>query len=585
MNERDARLRPYLEAIPEIIKYQIVTKALLSVWLFLLGRLNRLLLNSAGRVAVTSGDFMFLFTTWQGILMIVITVFSLFVYVGVDLNSKIILSDNLLRGKEQPLLTTVSQAVRSLRSMISIQGIGVCFYIALIAPLVGVGLSISLTASFYIPTFITSVIASTPLYLILTTAAALLFASAGAANLFILHGAVIDHLPLKEAGEQSRKLMRENWKDYLRQNVFFILVMTAVLASAVLLVLVLPLFLTDILPLANGIKRFLTIFFVLLGVLLSLGTEMIGVTIYIMKMTQLYHLYRDGENLEYRERPIHTHSYDKYGVLAALILLIGFTVYLDRNFESLFPLDSRVRIIAHRAGGAEGAENTIAGLDAAVNLGAYGSEIDIQRTKDGYYILNHDDSFSRVAGDKRKPSEMTLANIRDLSVDGEPIPTYEEMLEASRGRIILFTELKGETADRQMADDAVRIIREYGMQDEVVLISLKYELIDYIETAYPEMQTGFLTFAAFGETEKLNCDFLALEEESADNGSIRTVHNQGKKVLIWTVNKKDAQRHFFCSGADAVITDNVAQANQVKQELHNRSDLRRMADRIRELIS
>ena len=45
MNERDARLRPYLEAIPEIIKYQIVTKALLSVWLFLLGRLNRLLLR------------------------------------------------------------------------------------------------------------------------------------------------------------------------------------------------------------------------------------------------------------------------------------------------------------------------------------------------------------------------------------------------------------------------------------------------------------------------------------------------------------------------------------------------------------
>ena len=41
---------------------------------------------------------------------------------------------------------------------------------------------------------------------------------------------------------------------------------------------------------------------------------------------------------------------------------------------------------------------------------------------------------------------------------------------------------KGETADRQMADDTVKAVREYGMEDECVLISLKYELIDYIET-------------------------------------------------------------------------------------------------------
>ncbi len=30
MNKRDEKLRPYLEAIPEIMKYQIVTKAVLA---------------------------------------------------------------------------------------------------------------------------------------------------------------------------------------------------------------------------------------------------------------------------------------------------------------------------------------------------------------------------------------------------------------------------------------------------------------------------------------------------------------------------------------------------------------------------
>ena len=112
-------------------------------------------------------------------------------------------------------------------------------------------------------------------------------------------------------------------------------------------------------------------------------------------------------------------------------------------------------------GGNEGRENTLSGLEAAWNAGAYGSEIDIQRTKDRYYILNHDSTFKRVAGDSRKPEEMTMREIRKLSIDGEPIPTFEEMLIACRGRMVLFTELKGNTADRKMADDAVSIVKQY----------------------------------------------------------------------------------------------------------------------------
>ena len=71
-----------------------------------------------------------------------------------------------------------------------------------------------------------------------------------------------------------------------------------------------------------------------------------------------------------------------------------------------------------------------------------------------------------------------------------------------------------------------------------VLISLKYELIDYIETNYPDMQTGFLTFASFGNTAALNCDYIGLEEESATTDAINAIHKEGKKVLVWTANEE-----------------------------------------------
>ena len=150
--------------------------------------------------------------------------------------------------------------------------------------------------------------------------------------------------------------------------------------------------------------------------------------------------------------------------------------------------------------------------------------------------------------------------------------------------MVLFTELKGKTADRKMARDAVRFVKKYHMEKECVLVSLKYDLIDYIETNYPEIQTGFLTFASFGNTAGLNCDYLGLEEESATTDTIRSIHKEGKKVLVWTANEKGSQKQFLCSNADGIITDKVAQAMRIISVLEKRTDLERMIDRIKAVI-
>jgi glycerophosphoryl diester phosphodiesterase len=122
------------------------------------------------------------------------------------------------------------------------------------------------------------------------------------------------------------------------------------------------------------------------------------------------------------------------------------------------------------------------------------------------------------------------------------------------------------------------------MEDEAVLISLKYDLIDYIETNYPDMQTGFLTFASFGETAALNCDYIGLEEESATADAINAIHKEGKKALVWTANEEGSQKHFLCSDIDGLITDNVSQAIGLVTELEQRSDLDRMVDKIKTMF-
>lgn len=584
MSKRLSQLKPYLNSIPDILRYQVVTKLLLGAWLYVLGRLFRILLNSTGRVAVSSGDFTFLFSTWQGILIILIALISLFVYVALDLNSKIIMSKNFLYGEKVSLLKASIEAMEGMSRLLNFRGILVVMYIVLIAPIVGVGVSITLTKGFYIPTFISSVIVNTPFYLVLACIVGLIFVVIGIVNLFLIHGIVLDKMSVKEASKQSRKLVNENWKDYVGQNIGFVIVVAVVLGIITFIVLILPLMLVDVLPLSVSLKRSLTVFFVIAGSVLSILADFIATPFYIMKMTQLYYRYKTGKEITYQERDFKANRFEKIAVTFIFIGIIVVSVILNSRFDEIFPQDSSVKIIAHRAGGNEAAENTVSGLETAYLKGAYGSEIDIQRTKDNHYVINHDGNFERVADDKRKPEEMTLEEVKQLSVEGEPIPTLEEMLEASRGKVILFIELKGNTADQKMADDVVRIVKEKKMEEEVILISLKYNLIDYLETNYPEMKTGFLTFAAFGDTAKLNCDYLGLEEESANNDAISAIHKQNKKALIWTVNEKGFQRHFLCSNADAIITDNITQANTVLQEIKNRSNLSRMIDKVRGIL-
>ena len=432
---------------------------------------------------------------------------------------------------------------------------------------------------------IASVIADTPLHLALTSFAMLVFLSVGVANLFILHGIVIDKLSAKEASKQSGELMHGKWKDYVKQTILFLIVIVAGIGLVVTVSLIIPMVIVNILPLSVGVNRVLTIFFILLGSSISLLASLLTTPLYLIKMTQLYYSYKEGAPKAYAKRESKKHPFVTAGAAAVLVLLIGVTVAVNDHFDTLFPAEKDTMIIAHRAGGNEAPENTVAGLAKAEQLGAYGSEIDIQRTRDGHYVILHDGNFERVAGDERTPEEMTLKQIRKLSVDGEAVPTFEEALDASKGRLILFTELKGKTADHKMADDAVKTIKDYSMEKECVLISLDYELVDYIERRYPEIQTGFLLFASFGATDKLHCDYLGLEEESVTENAISAAHDQGKKMLVWTPNEKSSQKHFLCSNADGLITDNVSQAVKIQKDLESRSDLARMIDAIMTLIS
>jgi glycerophosphoryl diester phosphodiesterase len=343
----------------------------------------------------------------------------------------------------------------------------------------------------------------------------------------------------------------------------------------------------------SDLDRKVTAFRIACVVYITLGAFLYGVvtllagTYLIFRLTDYYRLFTKGSQELYPARPKRAYIAAKIVFMLALVcLIVGFSALVGMNYEKLIKREGTVGLVAHRAGGIMATENTVLGVEKAVEHKCVGSEIDIHRTKDGYYVVNHDNDFARVAGVEKAPKDMTLAEVKELKVrdantvgDGDPVATLDEMLDVVKGTgTKLFIELKGETADRQMVDDTVKMVREKDCLNDVVLISLQYDLIDYAETEYPEFETGVLFFGGLGDFAKLNCDLLILEEEMGSAANVEELKDAGKGVIVWTVNTEESMHRFLDSNIDAIITDNVELAEQVQEELDQRNDLEIIRD-------
>ena len=201
------------------------------------------------------------------------------------------------------------------------------------------------------------------------------------------------------------------------------------------------------------------------------------------------------------------------------------------------------------------------------------------------YVINHDNTFARTCGVNRLVSDMTWEEIQQLRItdstgkpSGQHPPSLEELLDHARGKGKLYLELKGPTADLKMADDVSRMVQERGMTDQCVITSLKYSLVAHVYHKYPKIETGYIYYFSFGDRAALDCDDMIMEEEAATESAINTVHNAGKKVLVWTVNSPESAYRFMDSDADAVITDQVSMCKDVEKGLEARSDTERVID-------
>src|SRR5476649_362943 len=145
--------------------------------------------------------------------------------------------------------------------------------------------------------------------------------------------------------------------------------------------------------------------------------------------------------------------------------------------ESKPPMSRRPLIIAHRGFSSRYLENTLASVNAALQLGVDFVEVDVQETRDGELIVFHDYRLNRICGARGRVRHKTLMEIQQLNPQ---IPTLREVLTACRGRARVLIEIKG--ADpRKVAG----VIAKLRMEREVIVFSLSVARMKQFTAAAP----------------------------------------------------------------------------------------------------
>lgn len=233
----------------------------------------------------------------------------------------------------------------------------------------------------------------------------------------------------------------------------------------------------------------------------------------------------------------------------------------------------QVSNVAHRGATAYTPENTIAAFDLAVDMKADYIEIDVQRSKDGELVLIHDTTVDRTTDGTGKVGDLTLEQLRSLDAGswkgdqfaGEPIPTFEEILDHYHGKIGILIELKAPELypgiEEQVAAALIERNLHKPQNEKIIIQSFNFESIKKMDQLLPKVPIGILTSNRADTTLEALQEFSTYADWFNPSYGIVTkelvnqVHSLGMQIGSWTVRSQEAADFLFEMGVDAIISD------------------------------
>ncbi|HCA34205.1 MAG TPA: hypothetical protein DEP00_03805 [Lachnospiraceae bacterium] len=245
-----------------------------------------------------------------------------------------------------------------------------------------------------------------------------------------------------------------------------------------------------------------------------------------------------------------------------------------------------MKVYGHRGASGIMPENTMMAYQKALEFGADGFELDVQRTGDGGLVIFHDDVMARTArwtvddlvfgGIKGEPvrghiydyptkvlrEEIEVGSWKSPDFAGAQIPLMEEVFQwMTTNQIAINVEVKVPIDSYRsfLTIDTVRLAQQYGLTGRLIVSSFYHPALLDVKRTDPSIDCGVLSsddlvepgrYVGLVGAQAYHPHFLNINKDDVDE-----CHALGKAVNVWTPNSEEDLKRCIRMGVDTVITN------------------------------
>lgn len=175
-------------------------------------------------------------------------------------------------------------------------------------------------------------------------------------------------------------------------------------------------------------------------------------------------------------------------------------------------------------------------------------------------------------------AELDAGSFFSEAYAGEKIPLLSTVIEfAKENGMRLNIELKPTGHEADFEKCVVDVIRSAGFEDNCVITSQVYEVLENVKAYSEEITTVYVMSIAYGDIDQLTAaDHFSVEAMNVTRSMISRVHNAGKQLYAWTVNTKESITKMIEMNVDNIITDDIELARECIYESRYSSLLREL---------
>ncbi len=236
----------------------------------------------------------------------------------------------------------------------------------------------------------------------------------------------------------------------------------------------------------------------------------------------------------------------------------------DSNLENI----EDVKLTAHRGFSGIAPENTLVAFEKAGEYGFYATECDVHLTKDGVWVIYHDDNIFRLTNGYKNIEEATYEELQEYVIDNgvnvdyypnQKIPTLEEYLIICKDmKIIPQIEIKN--GSKEKLQEILDLLEKYDLRENAIIISFKSEMIKKVRELDEKIELWYLVEEITEENInecKDNNYKLAFNHKKNDEEIIKKAIGQGLTLCAWTVDDLTVLEELYNLGVKYITTNAI----------------------------